>query len=101
MINDVRFTTFATIYKAELRKAVAKHPNEYRYTLAEADEVAERMLIGIRRGSANKDSRAIKATCKALNIKHTYKAIANYLLGGFEYAADQKKLDAKPAEFRA
>lgn len=44
-------------------------------------ETYERVAFSILDQSFNKDSAAIKATCKALKIKHTYKAIQAYLRG--------------------
>lgn len=38
-----------------------------------------RMSVAIFKGSFNKDSQAIKNACKVLKIKHTYKAIRDYL----------------------
>lgn len=40
-----------------------------------------RMLWAIVNGSYSKDSEAFRKTCKVLKIKHTYKAIDNYLRG--------------------
>ena len=43
------------------------------------EALAERMTDGLPAGRSNKDSPAIKRTCKALGIKHTYKDIARFL----------------------
>lgn len=42
-------------------------------------DLAAKMTSCLRDGSANKDGQGIKATCKALGIAYTYKAIAAYL----------------------
>lgn len=43
------------------------------------ESMAHKMTIGLHTGSADKDGEGIKRTCKALGIKHTYKAIREYL----------------------
>lgn len=40
--------------------------------------LAMRMVDGILGGSASKDSDTVKAACRALGIKHTYKAIQEF-----------------------
>lgn len=70
---------FFSEYYRQLEIALREHPEEYSWPVAELPNIFERMRIAIERGSANKDSRAIKATCKTLGIKHTYKAINEYL----------------------
>lgn len=42
------------------------------------ERLAMRMTDGMLAGTADKDGDAIKATCKALGIKHTYKAIKEF-----------------------
>jgi hypothetical protein len=53
------------------------------YALAAArytpEALAAQMTAGLLDGTANKDGDGIKATCKALGINHTYKAIGAYL----------------------
>ena len=70
---------FKSIYREELENAVRNFPQEYAFGLSEVNDVAHRMRLAFDRGSYNKDSRAIKATCKRLGIKHTYTAINAYL----------------------
>ena len=86
---------FMEVYRAELEKAVAEHPEEYGIqrvsakagleTLATPAEFAQivsgRMEDAMIRGSYNKDGRAFKATCKILGIDHTYKAINSFVKG--------------------
>ena len=43
------------------------------------EDLARKMTCGLAAGSANKDGAAVKATCAALGIKHTYKAIREFL----------------------
>ena len=46
------------------------------------EELAEKMMPALIRGSASKDGKGINRTCKALGIKHTYKAINDFLKEG-------------------
>ena len=73
------FDTFAQVYTEELEKAVLKYPEEYTWPVETVPTVAAKMVQAFRAGTYNKDSRAIKATCKRLNLKHTYKEINAYL----------------------
>ena len=70
---------FFTEYYKQLEKAITDYPEEYAFPVSQLQTVFDKMRIAIEKGSANKDSRAIKATCKALGIKHTYKAMQEYL----------------------
>jgi hypothetical protein len=70
---------FESRYLTELQKAVRKYPLEYVFGIEQTFDVAERMMDAIYRKSFNKNSRAIQATCVALGLKHTYKAIWEFL----------------------
>jgi hypothetical protein len=70
---------FAKAYRENLARAVTERPDDYSYIAGKVDVVADKMLAAIERGSANKDGYAFKQTCKQLGIKHTYKAINEYL----------------------
>lgn len=70
---------FKDEYTVQLTAAVRDYPQEYAYNVNTVPDVVRRMMIAIERGSFNKDSRAIKATCRKLGIKPTYKAIAEYM----------------------
>ena len=54
---------------------------EYAYSAARTTpkQLAAKMVTALIAGTANKDGKAIKATCKSVGIKHTYKAIREYL----------------------
>jgi len=73
---------FVTVYTAQLQH---EFDTNLEYALVSkqtsAHDLAVRMAEGLMKGSASKDGRAIKSTCKALGIKYTYKAIAEYLKG--------------------
>lgn len=70
---------FFKVYYEQLAEAVANHPEEYAWNIEQLPEVFARMKAAILKGTFNKDSRAIKATCKQLYLKHTYKEIKAYL----------------------
>jgi hypothetical protein len=44
-----------------------------------AEELAKIMTFGLTNGKASKDGEGVKNTCKKLKIKHTYKAIKEFL----------------------
>ncbi len=71
--------TFLDTYKKELLKSVTSNPEDYSWTVDSLDEVFNRMSKAIVSGSFNKDSKAFKATCKTLRIKHTYRDIEIFL----------------------
>lgn len=73
--GQVPFDTFASVYTAELEKAVRSRPSEYAWPVDMVPSVAGRMMIALRAKTANKDSHAFRATCKRFGIKHTYQAI--------------------------
>ena len=74
--------TFKEVYTEELYNALRGYPEEYAYAPEFVPIVAERMIGNMVRGSFNKDSRAIKATCKRLGVKFTYDAIKRAVLAG-------------------
>jgi hypothetical protein len=78
-MNITKFDLFAEVYRQELCNAKREYPLEYVWAITEVDCIANRMLNAIKTDTFNKDSRAIKATCKRLKIKHTYKAIKDFL----------------------
>lgn len=70
---------FRTAYVRHLTRAIDINPDQYAYPREKAQEVADKIIAGLQKGSANKDSVAIKATLKELHIKDTYAAIKDYL----------------------
>ena len=74
------FTLFAIEYLRQLDQARAKYPTEYQWSPGvDAADVRDKMMQAIIRKSANKDGRAMRATCKVLGIPYTYKGIYAYL----------------------
>lgn len=70
---------FADLYRANLLKAREKYQNGYFWPVEELDTVHSKMMVALIRGTANKDSHAIKWTCKELGIKPTYTEIKKFL----------------------
>ena len=70
---------FKTVYGQALKQAHEQNPSEYVWPAYELLMVFSRMCVAIDKGTFNKDSKAFKITCKVLGIKHTYKAINEYL----------------------
>jgi hypothetical protein len=70
---------FFETYTKELTDAVQDHPEEYRYGIEAVPAVVEKIRDAFESRSFNKDSRAIKSTCRLLGIKHTYKAISEFI----------------------
>ena len=80
-VDEDRHTSFAAMYAVKLREAVERHPDEYSFPTTQAAAVAEKMTRALGCGTANKDSAAIRSTCRALGVKYTYTAIREYLTG--------------------
>lgn len=64
--------TYANFLYANYKANINNYAMDYEKTL-------ELMTHAILKGTANKDSDSFKQTCKALKIKHTYKAIDEFL----------------------
>ena len=73
--------TFLAEYEKQLTLAVQNFPQEYGFGVEKVPYVIAKFRIAISEGTFNKDGRAFKATCKALKIPHTYKAINNFIFG--------------------
>jgi len=89
-MNLERFARWSEEYRQQLQAAVNAKPTEYAFRPEHAPQVAARILTSMAASGAhnappmfgiNKDGRAMKATCKALGLKHTYTAINAYLRG--------------------
>ena len=81
MADAVRLQRFVALYEENLRAAITKHPDHYRYGLDKVPGVVARMSKAFQERTYNKDGFAIKWTCRALGIVHTYTAINHYLAG--------------------
>lgn len=78
-MNTDRLNEFCRVYAEKLKEAHATYPDDYGFRADALPTVTGKMIAAIERGSFNKDGHAFKATCKALGIAHTYKAINTYL----------------------
>ena len=78
-MNPFRAQDFRDEYVTQLDDAVRNYPREYCYSPDQVPGVVERMMHAIEHHTFSKDSRAIRATCRALGIRHTYKAIYEWL----------------------
>ena len=75
---ETNFQIWCRVSAKHLADCMAAHPDEYMPGM-DPIMVADKMNAAFWRGSASKDSRACKATCKTLGIKHTYAATRNFL----------------------
>ena len=78
-MNQDKLNQFMAVYTPALKDAVEQYPAEYMWPVSDVPMVADRMRAAIDRGSYNHSGRAFKATCKALGIKPTRKAITEFL----------------------
>lgn len=76
MTNKERFLAE---YTRILSEDLQKRPTMYRYTIENVPRVASAMVDGLACGCSSNEGYAVKATCKALGIGKTYKAIEAYL----------------------
>jgi hypothetical protein len=80
-MNAERLDKFSSAYKIALIDAVNDYPMEYSFPVEQVDLVVERMRSAFIEQSYNKEGRAIRAVCRMLNIRHTYKDINTFFIG--------------------
>lgn len=78
-VNPKALDSLMVAYLPALMDAVINYPNEYGFPPEKVPLVADKMRAAFERGSYNHDGRAIRAACKVIGIKHTRKAIEEYL----------------------
>jgi hypothetical protein len=66
-------------YSKQLEACVRELPHLYVFGPEQVPTVLIKMREGFEKRTYNKDGEAVKRTCKALGIKHTYKAINSLL----------------------
>lgn len=71
--------TFFEVYAQKLAQYVRTKPERYDYSIDQVPIVVKKMRTAFLAGHANKEGPAFRATCKALGIPYTYKAIYTYL----------------------
>lgn len=74
--NKENHFKFSESYGKHLRASMEDNPTMYRFDF---DTTHNRMMNAIVSNNFTKDTDAIRKTCKELGIKHTYKAITEYL----------------------
>ena len=74
-----RLDEWFALYLPHLTRCVQEKPELYASPVGAVPAVVARLRAAIEKAGSfnaiNKDSPAIKATCKTLGIKHTYKAL--------------------------
>ena len=70
---------FKDVYLESLMECIHQYPNKYCYGEPEAIAVCDKMFEAFMKHTANKDGKAVKNTCKKLEIPYTYKGISEYL----------------------
>jgi hypothetical protein len=75
------YEKFCEEYEKQLMIAVQTYPSDYFYGPEKVPETARKMAIAFKNNTYNYDSKGIKFTCKSLGIKHTRKAINEYIKG--------------------
>jgi hypothetical protein len=78
---STKLDQFIEEYERQLRVAVQNYPTEYAFPIEQVPLVVSRMKAAFERRSYNKDGKAIKATCKILNIPYTRKGIDAFFQG--------------------
>jgi hypothetical protein len=83
-MHKENFKRFFDTYVPALADSMQSHPAEYglrpdQVTDHIVAQTANMMRLGFHRKTYNKDGRAIRATCRALGLKHTYAAINEYI----------------------
>ena len=70
---------FLGIYAKYLRARHTNHPQNYAWNISSFEWIFKEMSAAIVTGNFLKDSPTFKLTCKELGIKHTYKAIKEFI----------------------
>lgn len=79
-VDRAKFFDFVDTYGQFLAANMKNNPQSYAGTFKDTFETTFRaMQNAILKGTFNKDSESFKQTCKALKIKHTYKAIDEFI----------------------
>lgn len=70
---------FKATYAKHLEDAIKTHPDAYGFPEKELPIVIQKIFSAIDNGTFCKESPTFKATCRELNIKHTYSGIREFL----------------------
>lgn len=71
--------TFMAVYAEQLKLAVEQNPEEYGWSLDKLPDVVARMRVAISNKLFNHNSTSFRNTCNILGIKHTRKAIFEFI----------------------
>ena len=71
--------TFITELGKQLNNCITHRAEKYAYSVEHIPGMLERFRNAIQHNAFDKEGDAFKATCKALKIKHTYKAIKEFI----------------------
>lgn len=72
---------FITEYETHLSEAHKRSPGDYSWPIEYLPVVIDKMRKALLSRTVNKDSRAIRLTCKELDIMYTYKGIYGFIHG--------------------
>lgn len=79
--NSINAQRFETVLTGQYRQLFETPKYAVVAAKTSPEALAAKMLIGLVDGSTDKSGEGVVRACKALGIKHTYKAIADYLAG--------------------
>lgn len=81
IVHPGNFECFMEVYSEALVKCVSDFPEDYPWYKEglPIQTVVERMRVALNSGSYNHDGRAFSATCKKLGIRHTRRAIEQFI----------------------
>lgn len=79
-INQANRAVFELHLSRVYRDLFANDPDyAYSASVTTPDMLAYKMTLSLAKNEGNKDGEGIKRACKIIGIKHTYKAISEYL----------------------
>jgi hypothetical protein len=81
MADVIRLAKWAEAYELALLSARLKSADAYAWPAEDVPKVAAKMIAAVADRCYNKEGRAMQETCKVLGIKHTYKAINDFIEG--------------------
>ena len=77
-VNENNYVLFKDTFARILKEEMQLNPEMY---LKDYDTTLNNCLYALLKSVFNKDTESFKQTCKALKIKHTYKAIKEFIYG--------------------
>lgn len=77
----MRLNEWMSRYEIELVKARKEHPDRYLWPDGWLPQIVAKMRECFEKGHFNKDSLAIRATCKHFEIPLSFSAIAKFIKG--------------------